>query len=132
MQAVGEPDINVDYHAARPDGSECRFADRHRMLAESAIEFLVEEHAVLPKLGRCSSSILLDMVISVLTKPPRLLICAPAGRHRRLGCTRKSGGLELSLAVGRAADGKAHIAEPDAHAAAQLDLAGLRANRLAL
>src|SRR3954468_17674369 len=51
MQAVGQPDINVDYHAARPNGAESRFADRHRMLAKSAIEILVEQHAVLPKLG---------------------------------------------------------------------------------
>src|SRR4051794_16350582 len=51
MQAVGEPDVDVNYHAARPDGAESRFADGYRMFAKSAIEILVEQYAVLPKLG---------------------------------------------------------------------------------
>ena len=79
------------------------------------------------------SPIAFVMVISVLTKPPRLLIWAPARSAKKVREQPEiRRGLLVDLLVGHASYGKPHVAEPDPHRSAQLDLAGVGADRLAL
>src|SRR4051812_35529427 len=111
MQAVGEPDVNVDHHAARPYGAESGFADRHRMLAESAIEILVQQHPVLPKLSLLfvvnsagHGDLGLDEAATALDLSSRTV-----GKEGQ-GAPGNPAGLSCHQLISRAADGKAHIA----------------------
>ena len=48
MESVGQPDIDIDDHGSRPDGSERAFTYRNRMLVKCTVEVLVQQNAVLP------------------------------------------------------------------------------------
>src|ERR1700722_6163947 len=51
MEAISQPDIDVDDHGPGPAGPQRRLADRNRMFAECPTEVLVEHYAVLPERG---------------------------------------------------------------------------------
>src|SRR5271167_2976606 len=51
MEAVGEPDIDVDDHGTRSDGPGRALADPARMFAEGPVKILVEHDVVLPQRG---------------------------------------------------------------------------------
>jgi hypothetical protein len=49
VESIGEPYVDIDYHGTGADSAEGGFADRNRVLAESAEEILAQKHSVLPK-----------------------------------------------------------------------------------
>ena len=49
MEAVCEPDIDIDDHGTRPNGAKSGLADRDGMFAERPVEVLVQQNPVLPK-----------------------------------------------------------------------------------
>ena len=49
VKAVGKPDVDVDYHGARPNRAQGGLAERNWMLAQSPEEILVQQDSFLPK-----------------------------------------------------------------------------------
>src|SRR5690349_6258811 len=129
MQPICEPDIDIDDHGARSDGLKSGFGQRHRMLAQGAIKIVVKEDTILPQgwlvirgHGNCR-----------LNEPTAALDLGSCSVSKECeGAAGYSAGLFCYVLVSHAADRQTHATEPDAHAAAQFDLTGAGANRLAL
>ena len=125
VQAVGQPEIEVERHAALAEQPDRRLADRHRTLGDRLEEALAElDRAHLVAAGPLEAA----ADDRVLPADSGALACEGEADQGPLDLLR----LAADLLVVRTGDGHAHAAQPAAHAGAELDDPGVGLDRLGL
>src|SRR3984885_4176708 len=131
MQAIGQPDVDVDDHGAGADGPQRRLADRNGVLAQGTIEVLVEHHPVLPE-RRLIAADVGHGDFGLHKAAAAADLGAGAVGVEGEGAAGYAPGLLVHLPIGFPSYRETHRTQPNLHRAAELDFAGPGPDCLAL